>query len=57
MASFYKRLQVVPDKAFQRKDSVVNHKIMENKFDGDLHPIDLKKILTVEDAIQSVLCE
>ena len=30
---------------------------MENKFDGDLHPIDLKKILTVEDAIQSVLCE
>ena len=57
MASFYKRLQVVPDQAFQRKDSVVNHKIMENTFDGDLHSVDLKKILTVEDAIKSVLNE
>ena len=57
MASFYKRLQVVPDEAFQRKDSLINPKIMNSNFEGDLHPVDLKEISTVDDAIKSVLDE
>ena len=57
MASFYKRLQVVPDEAFQRKDSIVNDRIIGDQSEGELHPVDLEEIHTVEDAIKSVLSE